>query len=241
MESTSNNEYDFPITTNIFVESDSNKERVSIELHASRNNVDEKTDFKNLLLSELPLFAARNNLLKRDINWIKSNGICLEKIRPGRSTIPGAGRGAFAQVIIKDKEVITPAPLLNIPNKASLLTYDTVFNVEGGFRMKLNEKPTGYQLLLNYCFGNKNSEMIFCPQTNAILINHCSDRKAEFQCNNSRGPNAKIQWAGALDPSTTKWLKKSVNDIKDLTARGLRGLSIEFIATRDIMPGEEVS
>ena len=47
---------------------------------------------------------AKSNLLPRDSDWIRSNGICLEKIRPGQSTIPDAGRGAFAQMFIKAGE-----------------------------------------------------------------------------------------------------------------------------------------
>ncbi len=187
---------------------------------------------KNISGDEMKSFIARKNLLKHDISWIKSNGICMEKIRPGSSTVDGAGRGAFAQIIVKQSDIISPAPLLNIPSINSLKTH--VVMIDG-------KRKQHYQLLLNYCFGNSQSDLILCPQTNVILVNHCSTRREEFQCSDGKGPNARMQWAGAWDPSTNVWLGKSIEEIKKLTAEGSRGLSLELVATRDIMPGEEVS
>lgn len=182
---------------------------------------------------------AENKLLKRDINWIENNGLCLEKIRPGISTIAGAGRGAFSQVYIEKGEIITPSPLLNIPNKDSLLVYNTTLN-DKGERVKVNNDPIGYQLLLNYCFGHEKSKLILCPETNAILINHCSTRQENQNICNGNSPNAKVQWASEWNPTSKDWLEKSLEDIAGLTKTGSRGLSLEVVATRDIVPGEEV-
>jgi hypothetical protein len=33
----------------------------------------------------------------RDMKWLKTNGLCMDNIRPGPSTIPYAGRGAFGK------------------------------------------------------------------------------------------------------------------------------------------------
>ena len=182
---------------------------------------------------------AKSNLLPRDSDWIRSNGICLEKIRPGQSTIPDAGRGAFAQMLIEAGDIVVPVPLLNIPNKDSLVMYPSEINA-GGERVKIDGKPIGHQLIMNYCFGHQESKLILCPQTNAILINHCSNRHKENQCNNGNGPNARVQWANGWDPTNEEWLQKSMEEIKNLTAKGQRGLSFEIIATTDIAPGEEV-
>lgn len=185
------------------------------------------------------IIMAQVNLLPRDINWIKTNGICIEKIRPGLSTIAGAGRGAISQTYIEKGEIITPAPLLNIPNSDALLTYATTQDDEGNMIIE-NEEPIGHQLLLNYCFGHVDSKLLLCPQTNAILINHCSNRQEGKEICDGNTPNAKIQWASGWDPTTDDWLKKSVPGIASLTDYGVRGLSLEVVATRDIAPNEEI-
>ena len=200
----------------------------------------EKKKTKVLHLSEMKRVLAKGNLAPRDNHWIRNNGICLEKTRPGHSTIPDAGRGAFAQMFIGAGDIVSPAPLLNIPSKDSLLLmYRSEINSEGDRQIDY-DKPIGHQLLINYCFGHNESQLILCPQTNAILINHCSTRHKKNLCNNGDGPNARVQWASGWDPTTKDWLQKSMEEITELTANGKRGLSFEIIATTDISPGEEV-
>ncbi len=217
--------------------------RVSGVLPFTKDVFDEYNHFmeKNALLSsrgQASQLAKRTtvDVQKQNVSWIEENGICLEKIRPNPSTIDGAGLGAFAQITIPKGDIISPAPLLNIPNRDSLLTYRTKLD-EKGTRVKIDDNPIGHQLLLNYCFGHEKSQLLFCPETNAVLINHC--RQGGKYCNGN-SPNAKVQWAGQWDPTTNEWLQKSTEDIRRLTAAGSRGLSLEIIATRDIKPGEEV-
>lgn len=191
---------------------------------------------------ELPFYLAQSNLVRRDVDWIQTHGICIENIRPGQSNLPHAGRGAFAQLSIPKGDIIVPAPLLTIPNQDSLRMYPTKINEEGD-RVKIDDTPIGHQLLMNYCFGHTQSKLLLCPQTNAILINHCSTRHKEGRthtCNHGNGPNARVQWASGWDPNTKDWLQKSMEEIRELTANGQRGLSLEIVATTDIGIGEEV-
>jgi hypothetical protein len=111
------------------------------------------------------------------------------------------------------------------------------------------ETKTSTQLMINYCFSHRQSSMLLCPQTNAILLNHCSTRKSyggDCEKYNShrdpklRGPNAELRWATGWDPDTTLWLQKSYSEISNLVKQKKRGLSLEIVATRDIHPGEEV-
>ena len=69
---------------------------------------------KNMTIEQSKSLIARNNLLKHDMTWIRNNGICLEKLRPGPSTINGAGRGAFSQVVIKQNEISRDFELLEV-------------------------------------------------------------------------------------------------------------------------------
>ena len=180
------------------------------------------------------------NITQHSVQWIKENGLCLENILPGKSTIPLAGQGAFAARNLPKGSLITPAPLIQIPDRNSILTYELVDSGDGKTLVRKNDTPIGSQLLLNYCFGHNDSRLLLCPQTNVILINHCSSRKAgEGDCG-TNGPNAKVQWAGSWESRNTEWLSKSLEEIYQLTEVGLRGLSFDIVATRDIQQGEEV-
>lgn len=98
-------------------------------------------------------------------------GYCLDHLQQGTSTIPGAGRGAFATRALPKGSIIAPAPLVLIPNR---------YVLEGS----VDAKNATSQLLVNYCFGHDNSQILLCPTTHVALINH-----------NSKSPNAKIRWS----------------------------------------------
>lgn len=158
----------------------------------------------------------------RTVDWIRDNGMCVEHLIPGKSTIQQAGQGGFAQHRIRKGDLVVPAPSIQITDRRILTMFDD------------NGKPQGTQLLLNYCFGHNDTSLLICPDTNAILVNHCSDRKKEC---GPKGPNAKFQWASGWDPDTPTWLTMTIDDM----AKGEgRGLSLEIVALRDIEPGEEV-
>lgn len=158
----------------------------------------------------------------RASEWIRENGLCIEHLVPAPSTLPQAGQGGFAQHRLKAGEMIVPAPLLQIIDRDVL----TVFNDSA--------ERVGKQLLLNYCFSHRNTSLALCPDTNAILVNHCSDRTKEC---GPKGPNAMFRWASGWDPVSDDWLNKTVDDIAKEDGRGL---SMEIVALRDIEPGEEV-
>jgi hypothetical protein len=204
------------------------------------------TDYVNKIIHIDDPNLAREKLAKRillntqhSVEWLKQNGLCLGNIIRRKSTIPSAGQGAFAARFLPKGSLITPAPLIQIPDRKSILMYELVDNGEGTLVRK-NDTPIGSQLLLNYCFGHSDSRLLLFPLTNVILINHCSSRKTgEGDCG-TKGPNAKIQWAGSWDPRSAEWLHKSLEDIDQLTTDGMRGLSFDVVALRDIEPGEEV-
>lgn len=152
--------------------------------------------------------------------WIQENGMCLENLIPLRSTIKQAGQGAFAQYAMKKDSIIMPAPLLQIMDRDALVLFDE----ETGARV--ND-----QLLLNYCFAHPESSMLLCPDTQAVLINHCSKRTKEC---GKQGPNAAIRWSRGWDPTSDDWRKKT---FEELSKEPGRGLAFEVYALRDIQPG----
>jgi hypothetical protein len=162
----------------------------------------------------------------RTKEWVLENGVCIEHLVPAPSRIRQAGQGGIVQHVIKAGDIIVPAPLLHILDR-------NVLNVE--YRTE-HEPVRSQQLLLNYCFGHPESTLLLCPDTNAILINHCSTRTRD--CGDEQGPNAEIRWSTGWDTSDTEaFLNMTIEQLGEHTDRGL---SMEVAALRDLAPGDEV-
>jgi hypothetical protein len=170
--------------------------------------------------TELVRQVALNSLDRKSVESIRETGTCLDNLAARQSTLPLAGQGGFAQRRIKSGQIIVPAPFLQVTNKESLHVYN-----------RAGER-NGTQLLLNYCWGHAESTLLLCPNTNAILLNSCSDRTRECGAD---GPNAAYRWSS--DQVTQRWLNMSWDE---LTSQTGRGLAMEIVALRDIKAGEEV-
>ena len=91
-----------------------------------------------------------------------------------------------------------------------------------------HEKPIHYQLLLNYCWGHRESTLLLCPY--GLLTSHIN--------HDFTNPNTKIVWATDDQMAHPEWKQKSIDKWgKSETA----GLSFNFIALRDIQRGEEIT
>lgn len=104
------------------------------------------------------------------VDALFSTGYCLDNIRPRKSRIKEAGRGAYATRDLPAGTIIAPVPVLPISSSA------------------LETKPfkgtTAQQLLRNYCLGNANSTTLLYPFGPFVnLINHYTR------------PNVKFQWS----------------------------------------------
>ena len=106
---------------------------------------------------------------KKPVEWLRSNGICLDHIKPALSDVPHAGRGAVATHFLPKGTIVAPVPLLPIQS-----------------RDVLKRKDGTWQLLLNYCFSHSQSNYLFVPYSPVVnLVNHASKNQA----------NVKIQWS----------------------------------------------
>jgi len=163
----------------------------------------------------------------RTTEWLKTNGMCMDNLLIGVSTIPNAGRGAFSTRFLSKGAFVSPAPLVHIPDghKVDMVPLKSE---------RLYEEPiagdgvVGTQLLLNYVFGHKNSSMLLFPYaTGFVAINHHKD------------PNVEIQWTTRSEADCfhqKEWLDTEIQNIPMTRA----GLMFDVIALRDIHPGEEV-
>lgn len=168
----------------------------------------------------------KNPAIYRTVKWLNEFGLCMDKIRPGASTIPNAGRGAFATRAIKNGEMIAPVPLTHFPDKRILNMYDLSPN-ENGELEKQSDKILNRQILENYCYSHPQSSMIFFPSGAGVpYINHHDE------------PNAKLIWSSHPNHQRL-WLNLSPQQLVDDEHLSI-GLLMEVVATRDIAPGDEI-
>ena len=161
-------------------------------------------------------------------DWLQEHGTCMDNIRIDQSTIRQAGRGAFATRFLPKGRVVAPLPLIHVPLKRRFLTYDIGTDEKGKHYVKDQTRPSGTQLLRNYCMGHAKSSVLLCPYGALVTgVNH-----------NRTLANIKLQWG---DPKKTQhhpeWLNMSIASLASKTSAGL---VMEYVATRDIEPGEEL-
>ena len=164
----------------------------------------------------------------RSLQWLQENAVCVSRLRAGVSSILGAGRGAFAIHTIAQGDVIAPAPLLAL-KRDDLVIYEAD-ETKTMLRDVLNfDKVIGHELLLNYAYGKAGSPLLLVPFAPVVnFINH-----------NGQTPNAMIRWPEkrTLFRNVQEWLDLHPLDVLDQSGN----LMMEFVALRDISPGEEIT
>lgn len=156
----------------------------------------------------------------RELDWLEEHGYCQDHLVPKKSTIPQAGRGAFAYRDLPEGTVVGYAPLVHIG-----LYGKDVFKVN----VETDPPHEKEDLILNYSFGHPNSTVLLTPYGGMVnFINHDRERA-----------NIKLRWPDkeliAHKPWYLETPPEKLSDIVDKI-----GLSIEYIAARDIKEGEEV-
>lgn len=153
--------------------------------------------------------------------WLKENGKCQDHMRPGRSTIAQAGRGAFASRPLPKGTVVGYAPLVHIGNAREILNIHYDLPEGKGYSQE--------DLIINYSFGHKNSTMILTPYGAMVsYINHHRERA-----------NIKVQWPDKeLIAHKPEWLSMNVEFFSNTHEK--IGLSFDYVALRDLEEGEEL-
>jgi hypothetical protein len=145
------------------------------------------------------------------LSWLKTNGVCLDNIVQGTSSIKQAGRDAFTTRILKAGSAVVPTPVIPVA------------------RFSLEKYEDGeHQLLRNYCFGHELSSLLLCPYGSpASYVNHTRDERT----------NAKLVWSTQLVSKHEKWCNTPVDEI---LKHPEPGLVFELVATKEIEAREEV-
>jgi hypothetical protein len=180
-------------------------------------------------------FMYRYRDMIKSTQWLRKNGICLDAIQGGISSIPNAGRGAFASRYIRQGETITITPMVHIADKDLLTMYPIVemTDEKSGVTSQLYDKgqgPIGKQLLMNYAFGHPESSMLLFPVGPQVtLVNHGGKR-----------PNAYIAWTRKTDPLPSRDVYFDYS-VEQMAAESQIVLNMKIMAVRSIAKGEEIT
>ena len=192
-------------------------------------------------------FAYRNRDMVKSRDWLQRNGICIDDLQMGPSTIPDVapGYGVTASRDFAEGEILTVSPLLFIADEEVLAMYQIISKtvLEDDEETETREKTTvyeynydnpqiGQQMLMNYAYGHAQSSVLLVPTAPVVnLINHASEG---FEA------NAYVDWSDHPNmPNTYEYLQLSVEDLRELDS-GAPLLVMKVVASRDIKKGEEI-
>jgi hypothetical protein len=155
----------------------------------------------------------------------------MDHIRPGPSTIPHAGRGAFANRDIPNGGLVAPVPLIQIPQEEMLDMHKIKENPDDdddSMFLRHDDQVIGHQLLLNYCYGHPESTLMLFPVgAVAAFINHSKEKA-----------NAKMSWSKHANHHK-HWFQMEPDRLIEDGNKHL-GLLMEIVATKPIAEGEEI-
>lgn len=171
------------------------------------------------------LWEIRSQQSQRSLEWLEQHGICGDYITPHPSTLPQAGRGAFATRTIPANTTVAHLPLIHVTDRNMFNMYNLS---KANDNTSSTNDITGYQLLLNYCFGHRESSLLLCNYgIMAGFVNH-----------NKTLANVKIQWAEpTLGQHTPALLNQSIEYLEGvLTPK----LAFDLVTLFEIKEGEEI-
>jgi hypothetical protein len=148
---------------------------------------------------------------QQSTEYLRKHGYCIDNLRPRKSRIKEAGRGAYATRNLAKGAIVAPVPAVMIQRHEAM-----------GNDAKRKPKE---QLLLNYCFGhNATDPYLLLPFSPAVnLINHYHD------------PNVKLQWS-AKSLEDIHQPDKTLQEIYEENPT----LLLELVAIKEINQGDEI-
>ena len=168
-------------------------------------------------------------------NASEDSVFCLDNVRVAQSDIPGAGLGLKATKALAAGKNILSTPVAPVDAQEMGVVMGVL---EPGRRVSPK------QLLLNYCFGHKQSQLYLCPV--GALANYINNGGTT-----TAGPNAQIRWHQTTlteEEQAALGRREEYHHYDELkswpykrvaTTHGM-GLVIDIVATRPIAPGEEI-
>lgn len=190
-----------------------------------------------------------------------SNAVCLDQLAVAPSSVPGAGRGAFAKRDIGVGHVIMPTPVLHLDWSQMEIVkqylYSDINETEGGESLKpyqpslpiqrehgikYTDQVIGQQLMLNYAYGSPESRVLLIPTGPTVnSVNHNSDPTRV---------NAYLRWSHRHSSQSMTQMRPmellsrasaiTYHDRSEGEENDSTTLMMEIVALCDIGAGEEV-
>lgn len=155
----------------------------------------------------------------QSIEGLESNAVCLDNVYAHKSKIENAENGLYSNKEFKKGDLIYMNPVAIVP----LHSIDSL--------------PAHDKQLLNYCIVQNNSDVCLFPLGLGSLINHAEANES----------NVVIRWYGGVVKEYPNGTQVTVQDmlqnysIDDLERAVEPQLYIEYVATRDISIGQEIT
>jgi SET domain len=163
------------------------------------------------------------------LDFLEQHGACLDHLRPGPSTLPNAGHGAFATRDLPAGTILTKSPLLHTVHDDYMYMYE--FVEYNGTKFRLPDRVRHRQLLYNYCYTHPESTMVLCPYGGGVsYINHADAERS----------NIHLEWATGWDEIAHNRTLVEEGTLDDLTDNARPQLAFQYVAIRDIAAGEEL-
>ena len=154
----------------------------------------------------------------RSNEWLEENGMCLDNMEV--KDAGEKGKGAFATRFLPQGSLVAPAPVIHLSREHMTLEWKEAYDVRRPSATRLMWE--GDQMLLNYCYGNPMTSLLFFPYSPAVnLINH------------GQPANVAIRWSNHSKTEMMDWTTDEV-----LAQNEKAGLMMEIYALRDIQPGK---
>jgi hypothetical protein len=183
-------------------------------------------------------FKFRHQDMIKSLDWLNTYGTCVDSMEVKTSTIPDAGRGAFATRDFKEGTRLTISPMLLIPDDTLMEMYEikqTKRKVNGK-KVKRQEfdfnKPIGKQVVLNYAFGHPESSMLLLPLAPVMsFINHASENAS----------NVYVDWSNHPHLMSKEDIgDETVDDLEERIGAGQPTILFQVVALKDIKKGDEL-
>jgi hypothetical protein len=160
----------------------------------------------------------------------KEEIMCLDdtlQVKSYSSNPSASGMGVYAKRGINKGEVVFSSPVVPISRKELKVPEEIIQEYD---------VPTD-QLLLNYCYGHPNSDLLFLPYGPTVsYFNHDSSQ-----------PNVKVQWHSSKTYATplTRRQEHHHPELLELPPHIVaelhgKGLMFDYVALRDIEEGDEI-
>lgn len=146
------------------------------------------------VLGSHTVFSALTN---RTVNYLETNGQCLDDVQVETGAEGSSEMGLFARRSIKNGSVIVPVPLYARRRSGSCSATD-------------DDSCTASTMLQDsakYCFGHDDSSLLLCPLSSATFIQSASSQEHGSE----RRANAALKWSSRHNMKDIQ--KLSVDDI----------------------------